>query len=66
VIVLADHNYGETAEMLNERPGWAEISAVKEGRVIEITNDDIVSRPGPRIVEGLEFLARALHPDSFE
>jgi iron complex transport system substrate-binding protein len=66
VIVLADHNYGETAEMLKERPGWAEISAVKEGRVIEITNDDIVSRPGPRIVEGLEFLARALHPDRFE
>jgi iron complex transport system substrate-binding protein len=66
VIVLADHNYGETAEMLKERPGWSEISAVREGRVIEITNDDIVSRPGPRIVEGLEFLAQALHPDRFE
>jgi iron complex transport system substrate-binding protein len=66
VIVLADHNYGETAEMLKERPGWAEIDAVKQGRVIEITNDDIVSRPGPRIVEGLEFLAQALHPDRFE
>lgn len=66
VIVLADHNYGETAEMLKERPGWGEISAVKEGRVMEITNDDIVSRPGPRLVEGLEFLAQALHPDRFE
>ncbi len=66
VIVLADHNYGETAEMLKERPGWAEIDAVKQGRVIEITNDDIVSRPGPRVVEGLEFLAQALHPDRFQ
>lgn len=66
VLVLADHNYGETAEMVKERPGWEEISAVRDGRVVEITNDDIVSRPGPRIVDGLEFLARALHPDLFE
>jgi iron complex transport system substrate-binding protein len=66
VLVLADHNYGETAEMVKERPGWEEISAVRDGRVIEITNDDIVSRPGPRIVDGLEFLAQALHPDLFE
>jgi iron complex transport system substrate-binding protein len=66
VVVLADHNYGETAEMLMARPGWSEISAVKDGRVIEITNDDIVSRPGPRIIDGLEFLARELHPDLFE
>ena len=66
VVVLADHNYGETAEMVKERPGWKDIAAVREGRIIEITNDDIVSRPGPRIVEGLEFLAQAFHPDLFE
>jgi len=66
VIVLADHNYGQTSEMVAERPGWEDINAVKEGNVIEITNDDIVSRPGPRIVEGLEFLAKAFHPDLFE
>jgi iron complex transport system substrate-binding protein len=66
VIVLADHNYGQTAEMVKERPGWEDIRAVREGNIIAITDDDIVSRPGPRIVEGLEFLARALHPDLFE
>jgi iron complex transport system substrate-binding protein len=66
VIVLADHNYGQTVEMVKERPGWEDIAAVKEGSIIEITNDDIVSRPGPRLVEGLEFLAKALHPDLFE
>jgi iron complex transport system substrate-binding protein len=66
VIVLADHNYGQTTEMVKERPGWEDIRAVKEGHIIEISDDDIVSRPGPRIVEGLEFLARALHPDLFE
>jgi iron complex transport system substrate-binding protein len=66
VIVLADHNYGQTVEMVKERPGWEDIGAVKDGNIIEITNDDIVSRPGPRLVEGIEFLARALHPDLFE
>ncbi|MFL7794299.1 MAG: ABC transporter substrate-binding protein [Anaerolineae bacterium] len=66
VIVLADHNYGQTAEMIKERPGWEDIRAVKEGRIIEIVDEDIVSRPGPRLVEGLEFLAKALHPDLFE
>jgi iron complex transport system substrate-binding protein len=66
VIVLADHNYGQTAEMVKERPGWEDIQAVREGNVIEITDDDIVSRPGPRLVEGLEFLAKAFHPDLFK
>jgi iron complex transport system substrate-binding protein len=66
VIVLADHNYGQTVEMVKERPGWEDIAAVKEGSIVEIANDDIVSRPGPRLVEGIEFLAQALHPDLFE
>jgi iron complex transport system substrate-binding protein len=66
VIVLADHNYGQTSEMVKERPGWETIRAVQEGHIVEITDDDIVSRPGPRIVDGLEFLARALHPDLFD
>jgi iron complex transport system substrate-binding protein len=66
VVVLADHNYGQTAEMVGERPGWEEIKAVKEGNIIELTDDDIFSRPGPRIVEALEFLARSFHPELFE
>jgi len=66
VIVLADHNYGQTAEIVAARPGWGDIRAVREGKIVEITNEDIVSRPGPRVVEGLEFLARAFHPELFE
>ena len=65
IVVLADHNYGETVETVTQRPGWENITAVREGRIVELTNDDIVSWPGPRIVEGLEFLARAFHPDLF-
>ncbi len=66
IVVLADHNYGETAEMVTQRPGWGNITAVRESRIIELIDDDIFSRPGPRIVEGLEFLAHAFHPDLFE
>ena len=65
IVVLADHNYGETAETVTQRPGWGNITAVREGRIVELTDDDIFSRPGPRIVEGLEFLAQAFHPDLF-
>lgn len=38
--------------------------AVRNNRVYKI-NDDYLSRPGPRLVDGLEALARALHPDAF-
>lgn len=39
--------------------------AAVTGRVYKI-NDDLLSRPGPRAVDGLEQLARALHPESFK
>jgi len=66
VIVLADHPYGETAEGVKARPGWADISAVKNDRIVEVLDDDLVSQPGPRVAEALEFVAKALHPELFE
>jgi iron complex transport system substrate-binding protein len=38
---------------------------VTEGRVFPF-DDNLVSRPGPRLVDGLEALARLLHPGVFE
>jgi iron complex transport system substrate-binding protein len=66
VIFLADHPYGETAEGVKARPGWADISAVKNGRIVEVLDDDLVSQPGSRVAEALEFVAKALHPELFE
>jgi iron complex transport system substrate-binding protein len=66
VIVLADHPYGETAEGVKARPGWADISAVKNDRIVEVLDDDLVSQPGTRVAEALEFVAKALHPELFE
>lgn len=61
---LAD---AETAlETVRARPGWAELTAVVEGRVVPYLDDIVTTRPGPRIVDGLEALARAIHPDRFD
>ncbi|MCL6432563.1 MAG: cobalamin-binding protein [Anaerolineae bacterium] len=65
VIVLADHAFGETAEQVRARPGWNVITAVKEGRIIEVEDINLVSRPGPRVGEAVEYIARQLHPDLF-
>jgi iron complex transport system substrate-binding protein len=53
-------------ETVAARPGWGELTAVREGAVIPYFDDIVTTRPGPRIVEGLEALARAIHPDRFE
>jgi iron complex transport system substrate-binding protein len=65
VIVLADAAFGVPPESVGQRPGWSAVSAVRTGRVYPIDPDSI-SRPGPRIVDGLDAYARLLHPDLFE
>ena len=62
VIVLGDSAYGTTAAIVAARPGWKVMTAVKNG-AIEPIDDLIVSRPGPRLVDGLRLLALAIHPD---
>lgn len=65
VILLGDALYGGiTAESVAARPGWEAIAAVQNGQVHPF-NDDLVSRPGPRMIEGLETLAKLFHPDLF-
>lgn len=55
---------GLTVEKLRARKGWAEIDAVKTGRVY-VVSADLTSRPGPRLAEGLELVARTLYPQLF-
>ena len=50
---------------IGERPGYGELTAVDEGRVY-VLDDNLVSRPGPRLAEGVLEIARALHPESFD
>ena len=68
LILLGDASYDPTltAESVASRPGWETMTAVGDGRVVPVAEDIVITRPGPRIVDGLEALARAIHPDAFE
>lgn len=61
VIILGDSAYGVTEEVVAARPGWGVITAVRQGRIYSI-DDIIVTRPGPRLAEGLRALVDAIHP----
>jgi iron complex transport system substrate-binding protein len=62
LIILGDSAYGVTAEAVAKRPGWADIAAVKAGAIKPI-DDIVVTRPGPRLIDGLRLLAAAIHPE---
>ena len=62
VLDASDANGGGGNDRITPRsPGWADLRAVREGRVVTVS-DTRVLRPGPRVAEGLAILARALHP----
>ena len=66
IILLGDSLYGGvTPEAVATRAGWEGLSAVKNENIF-IFDDNLVSRPGPRLVDGLEAVAQFLHPDMFE
>lgn len=62
VIVTID---GSSLADLKKRDGWNAMKAVKEKQVFQL-NTDLASRPGPRLVEGVEALAKNVYPDTFK
>ncbi|MGB6163319.1 MAG: cobalamin-binding protein [Pseudonocardiaceae bacterium] len=68
VIVLAPCGF-YAADTLRELPrarlpaGWSELPAVRAGNVWAVDATSYFSRPGPRVIDGAEILARILHPD---
>lgn len=66
-VIITTYGYrmeNPTAEVLN-REGWAEVPAVKNGKVFDVDNDT-VTRPGPRLIEGVETLAELIYPEIFK
>lgn len=51
---------------LRRRDGWGDLSAVRTGAVYAMDGHHYLNRPGPRLVDSLEYLAWVLHPDEFE
>jgi len=66
VILLGSAHWGGvTPEQVKARTGWGALEAVKNDHVFTF-DDNLVSRPGPRLVDGLEAMAKLLHPELFE
>lgn len=61
VIVLGDSDYGTSVADVLKRPGWEHLTAVVDGAVRPV-DDTIVTRPGPRLADGLAALALAIDP----
>ncbi len=55
----------QEGEILAEFPGALDLPAVRNGRVFATDGSAYFSRPGPRIVDSLEILAHAVHPELF-
>ena len=66
VLVFASAHGGETQrdiDALRTRPGWKNLAAMKSGNIVVVS--DAIIRPAPRIVDAIEYLAHALHPEAF-
>ena len=45
--------------------GWKAIEAVRRGNVFAVDGSAFFSRPGPRVIDGIEMLAEIFDPDAF-
>lgn len=52
-------------QIIKARAGWDQITAIKEGRIVAL-DDNLLSRTGPRVTEGLLQVAKAIYPDLFQ
>ncbi len=64
IILTEDPAYGGNVSAVYKRSNWGSIDALKLHRVYRI-NSNIIGRPGPRLVQGLQCLAQIIHPDKF-
>jgi len=65
IVILGDSAYGVTPESFASRPALGGLAAVKAKQIYAF-DDNLVSRPGPRLVDGLEALAKLIHPELFQ
>jgi len=66
VLVFASAHAGSTQRDIDElraRPGWKNLAAMQHGNIVVVS--DAINRPAPRMVDAIEHLARALHPEAF-
>lgn len=66
-VIITTHGYytEDAAGNVMKRDGWQDVTAVKNKHVADV-DSDMVTRSGPRIIEGVEELAKAVYPDVFK
>ena len=64
IVLTEDPAYGGNVSAVYKRTNWGSIDALKLRQVYRI-NSNIIGRPGPRLVQGLQCLAQIIHPDKF-
>ncbi|WP_042349169.1 ABC transporter substrate-binding protein [Bacillus massiliigorillae] len=66
-VIITTYGYyvDKPAEQVLNRKGWAEVNAVKNKQVFDVDSDS-TTRPGPRLVDGVEELAKTIYPDVFK
>jgi iron complex transport system substrate-binding protein len=62
IILLGDAAYGVSADQVTARSGWGTMTAVRSGAIRPV-DDLLITRPGPRLTQGLRDLTLAIHPD---
>ncbi len=65
-LVFASAHGGDTQHDIDElrtRPGWKNLRAMQRGDIVVVS--DAINRPAPRMVDAIEQLARAIHPEAF-
>jgi iron complex transport system substrate-binding protein len=65
IIILGDLVYGITPEEVIARPAWDKLKGVKDKKIFGF-DDNLASRPGPRMVDGMVEFARIIHPEIAE
>lgn len=65
-VIIVNYNYVDNAvDQVLDREGWQDVAAIK-GKQVYTVDENLVSRSGPRIVEGVKELAKAVYPDVFK
>ena len=66
-VIITTYGYyiDNPQEQVYARSGWSEVNAVKKKEVYDV-NSDTVTRPGPRLIDGLKEIAKAVYPDVYK
>ncbi|KKI90615.1 iron ABC transporter substrate-binding protein [Bacillus sp. SA1-12] len=65
-VIITTYGYyvDNPEEGVLNRAGWKEVPAIKNKQVFDV-NNDTVTRPGPRLIDGVETLAKLIYPEVF-